>query len=165
MADLITKRTPYDWVLEFLSWIGVFFALMPLRRYNEIPDKALVPVHFDFRGVIDAWGNKEYILCYSFLAIFFFILMFLLEKNYKILNYPIKVTDNNKFRLYKLGVKLVRHLKLIVVCLFSYLANMSFYVSMGSRYNGKLPILFMISILLITLAFFFVKMIKLKRLL
>ena len=66
MTDLITKRTTYDWVLEFLSWIGIFFALIPLGRYNEIPDKAIVPVHFDFRGAIDAWGNKEYILCYSF---------------------------------------------------------------------------------------------------
>ena len=165
MTDLITKRTTYDWVLEFLSWIGIFFALIPLGRYNEIPDKAIVPVHFDFRGAIDAWGNKEYILCYSFLAIFFFVLMFFLERNYKILNYPIKVTENNKFCLYKLGVRLVRHLKLIVVCLFSYLANMSFYVSIGSRYNGQLPILIIISILLITLAFFLVKMIKLKRLL
>lgn len=165
MTDLITKRTTYDWVLEFLSWIGICFALMPLVRYNEIPDKALVPVHFDFRGVIDAWGNKEYILCYSFLAIFFFVLMFFLERNYKILNYPIKITENNKFCLYKLGVKLVRHLKLIVVCLFSYLANMSFYVSMGSRYNGQLPILFMVFALLIILVFFCIKMIKLKRLL
>lgn len=25
MTDLITKRTTYDWVLEFLSWIGIFF--------------------------------------------------------------------------------------------------------------------------------------------
>ena len=32
MTDLITKRTTYDWVLEFLSWIGIFFALIPLGR-------------------------------------------------------------------------------------------------------------------------------------
>lgn len=163
MTDLITKRTSYDWVLEILSWIGIICALIPIYQYMNLRDDFLAPVHFDFKGEADSWGDKEHILYNSFLSIFFFILMSCLEKNYKILNYPIKVTENNRLQLYRLGVELVRHIKLVIICLFSYLANSPFYVVEGDKNKGQLPLLFLICILLVVLVYFAVRMIGLKK--
>ncbi|MCD8310318.1 MAG: DUF1648 domain-containing protein [Prevotellaceae bacterium] len=162
MTDLIIKRKPYDWVLEALSWLGVLYALVPVCLYGRIPSDAPVPVHFNYRGIADAWSGKEYILCYAFLALFCYLYLFILEKTYKWWMYPVEAGENNESRSCRMSVELMRHIRLILICFFAYLANMPLYLSAESNFTGQIPLACLAAALLLVLLVYVVKMIVFK---
>ena len=163
MNNPIMKRTSYDWLMEIISWIGILYATIPICNYAKLTNDALVPVHFNMKGIPDSWGDEKHILYYSIISISFFILLSVLERNYKALNYPIKITENNKIPLYRLGVKLVRHLKLVITWLFAYLANLSFQIANGGKNDGQTSIIVFICSLFAILTIFAIRMFKLKN--
>lgn len=157
----ITKRTTYYWIIEAFSLLGLIYALVPLLIYGKLPENSSVPVHFNIIGHPDRWGDSHYIIIYSLLSIFFYLLMTFLERNYKILNYPIKITPSNSNAIYRLGVNLARHLKLFVTLLFACLANISLYIAMGkANVCCQYIMIPLMGGLIISLIFFAIKMIR-----
>lgn len=164
VMDQITKRTIYYWIIEVFSLLGLIYALAPLFVYKKLPEHSMVPIHFNIVGHPDSWGGSYHIIIYSLLSVFFYLLMSFLERNYKILNYPIKITSNNSEAVYRLGVRLVRHLKLFVTLLFAYFANLSFGIAMGeANVNSQYVIVLLIGGLVGSLLILNLKMIRLKR--
>ncbi len=162
MTDLIIKRKPYDWVLESLSWLGILYALVPVCMYGMIPAGAPVPVHFNYRGIADAFSGKEYILCYAFLALFCYLYLFILEKTYKHWIYPVKEGNNRETRACRMSVELMRHIRLILICFFAYLANLPLYFSMNGNFTGQIPLACLAAAMLLVLLVYAVKMIVFK---
>lgn len=157
------KRTTYYWTIEIISLFGLVCAVAPLFLYERLPKNALVPVHFDISGNPDSWGDEHYITAYSLMSVFFYILIYVLELNYKVLNYPVKITPNNSSEIYRLGVNFVRHIKLFTVLIFSYLTNISFLIAIGKLNTiNQFVIVLLTGGLLISTVVFVVKMCKVK---
>jgi len=116
--QIILKRTWYDWVLEILSVLSLLYGLMPF---------------FILYGKGESGS-----LSTSFLMITFYLLSYFLEYNYQMLNYPVKVTDQNKVSLYRIAVRLLRELRFLATLFFAININ-----EIGQKYtiiNGVLII-------------------------
>lgn len=121
---IVLKRTWYDWILEILSWGSLLYGLLPLWLYSKIPETAKIPISWMMNGEVRKWGDKKTILIIVFLTIGIFLLLLFLERNYKSLNYPVKITEQNRIPLFREGVRLARELRFLGTFFGAFLANM-----------------------------------------
>ena len=104
---IVLKRTKYDWMLEILSWGSLLYGLLPLWFYSQMPET-----------------TKKIILTIVFLTIVIFLLLLFLERNYKSMNYPVKITEQNHIPMFREGVRLARELRFLGTLFGAFLANM-----------------------------------------
>lgn len=92
-------KTKFEKSLEMItfSFVGLMLFLS-IYVWGDLPDK--IPTHFNFFGKPDRWGGKESILIMPIVGFFVVKLTFLLSKAPHMLNYPVKVTEENAPRLY-----------------------------------------------------------------
>ncbi len=91
------------------------------NAYSSLPDT--IPTHFGIDGKADAWGNKATLFILPSVSIFVYLLLTgisFLPSN--MMNYPVKITDENKERQHQIALKLLRILKLVIVALFFYIS-------------------------------------------
>ena len=74
-------------------------------------------------GEVRKWGDKKTILIIVFLTIGIFLLLLFLERNYKSLNYPVKITEQNRIPIYREGVRLAREIRFLGTLFGAFLAN------------------------------------------
>lgn len=161
--DAIRKYGFYSYLLELISASGLIYAFVPLFLLDKIPPGALVPIHFNLKGNPDKWADGSQIVIYPLLAIVFYILLFVIECNYKRMNYPVKITPTNQERLYKTGVMLIRHLKPVLLLIFGYSGNVAFRMATGTLEQDAFTItLWLFCGLLLILFIFFMKMVSLR---
>ncbi len=129
---IYAKRSKYDWLLEVLAVVGLLWSFWPLLRYGSLDEGTRIPVHFNAAGEVDGWGDKGALLLLPVIAILVYAGMTALEKApKKSFNYPVKVTQANADTLHKLGVGLIRSMKVFMVFLFAYLNNTAFFIAEG----------------------------------
>ena len=104
---IVLKRTWYDWMLEILSWGSLLYGLLPLWFYSQMPET-----------------TKKIILTIVFLTIVIFLLLLFLERYYKSMNYPVKITEQNHIPMFREGVRLARELRFLGTLFGAFLANM-----------------------------------------
>ena len=159
-----THKKIYDRILEILCWIGLAGVFYPLLHWNDLGDQAVFPIHFNLHGEADGWGGRTFLLILPALSVILYIGLSVAEKQYRKFNYPIRLTDNNKNRLYRLGVRMMRHLKPELILIFAYLNNASYHSvcfqsnSMNAFVLGAITVL-----ILATLLFFLVSMAACKN--
>ena len=161
--DTPLKRTCYDWVLEISAFLGLLGVFSPLCFYGRLSDKDLIPIHYNASGQIDGWGDRSDLLLLAFFTLLLYLGLFFGERFYKKFNYPVKIADHNAGLLYRLAVRLLRHLKLLLVAFFAYLNISSLMVGLGegSGANGTVMILYLVCLFAL-LIFYYVKMFSLK---
>lgn len=86
--------------------------------YPFLPE--LVPTHYNVQGIVDGWGAKSTIWWVVAFQVVQVLLLGLLSRYPQYYNYPIQVTDENRERLYRLGVNLVSYLALSMSILMAY---------------------------------------------
>lgn len=145
---IVLKRTWYDWILEILSWGSLLYGLLPLWLYSKIPETAKIPISWMMNGEVRKWGDKKTILIIVFLTICFFLLLLFLERNYKSLNYPVKITEQNRIPLFREGVRLARELRFLGTFFGAFLANMICYTALENPIPNSHYILILIVIAL-----------------
>lgn len=145
---IVLKRTWYDWILEILSWGSLLYGLLPLWLYSKIPETAKIPISWMMNGEVRKWGDKKTILIIVFLTIGIFLLLLFLERNYKSLNYPVKITEQNRIPLFREGVRLARELRFLGTFFGAFLANMICYTALENPIPNSLYILILIVIAL-----------------
>lgn len=129
-----------NFIIDVVTWgilttnLCYFFLL-----YTELPDSIIV--HYDILGNPNNIGNKQNILIIQLINVGICIVLSILAKKPSLYNYPVPVTDENRNHLYLQGIKLVKHLRLLFVIIFS---GISFYILQ----NKPIDIWFMIFILL-----------------
>ena len=129
---IYAKRSPYGWLLEVLAIVGLLWAFWPLLHYGSLGGGGRVPVHFNAAGEVDGWGGKEALLLLPVIAIIVYAGMTALEMlPKKMFNYPVKVTPANADTLHKLGVGVIRSMKVFLVFLFAYINNTAFFIAEG----------------------------------
>lgn len=104
-------------VLCLVVLVGL--ALFLLVNWEQFPE--IVPMHHDFAGKVDRWGDKTEMLILPGIAWGMFLLMSWSERFPKIWNTGVKVTEENKVQVYRTLKHMIITMKFILVLVFSYL--------------------------------------------
>lgn len=112
--------TTIDYFLEVIGGIGVIcMIVLPIYFFNDLP--AQIPKHFNALGQPDSYGNRGIIWLLPAIGLVLYAGLTILSRFPHLLNYPVKITSNNAERLYTLGTRTIRLLKVIVVVAFAFL--------------------------------------------
>lgn len=88
-----------------------------LLNWGTLPD--VIPTHFGADGSIDAWGGKAQVLFLPIAMLLMLILFEWVERHPKVWNTGVRVTDENRVRVYGCLRALVVSLKLVIVITFA----------------------------------------------
>lgn len=73
----ILHRTVYDWLLEAIAFLGMAGTVIPACYMGKSANP--IPVHFNFRGEPDAWGDASELEHLAIISIIFYILLTAIE--------------------------------------------------------------------------------------
>jgi len=99
-----------------LAGVTVFLA----AAWGSIP--ARVPMHYNFAGEIDRWGSKYEMLFLPVTAWAMYLLITVLERFPGIWNTGVRITEENRERVYRILKNMIITVKLIVVAEFAFLS-------------------------------------------
>lgn len=160
------EKKPYDQTIEVLSLLCLASSFIPLFFYTELGPGTRIPVHFNQAGEADGWGGRAFLWQLPVLATVFYIGLSWLEKYYKRFRYPFRVDPSapGTQTVYRSGVRMMRHLKLFLLLIFSFLANSSLFIATGKADKLNLHILALLFVaLFLSIAVYFVKMLGYKE--
>lgn len=108
---------PLDRLLDSLalSAVLVLWAYV-IMSYRELP--AVIPTHFNFKNEADGYGSRLTLFAFPVLATVLFILFNAIIRFPHNLNYPVKITNENAERHYKLVTRLFRVLSITIPLAF-----------------------------------------------
>lgn len=116
MKDKITF-TKFQKRTELLSVIALCFLLIYLvSNWSSIP--ARIPSHYDMNGVITAWSSKSSLLLLPVISLAIYALLTVVLFFPKTWNIPVKITDENRARVYAVTRSMLCVLKLLTMLLF-----------------------------------------------
>ena len=126
------KNNKIDWLMEIiclLLLLGVTVYL--IFNWGSIPNK--IPVHYDWEGNIDRWGNKAEVMILPIMLWFLYLFITGLQQVPLAWNTGVKITEKNEKGVYRALKYLIETLKLIVVADLSYI---TIYSLMGKSLSG-----------------------------
>jgi Protein of unknown function (DUF1648). len=107
-----------DVVLEIFSAAVIVGSIALLAiRWHTLPSS--LPTHFDFAGKPDGWGGRGSLLFLPAMTLALYALLTILARFPWTYSYPIEVDEKNAERLYAIGTRLMRALKLAVSLIFA----------------------------------------------
>jgi uncharacterized membrane protein len=141
------SRTTLDWLIEFfaLSFLIILIGL-PLFFSSELPER--IPVHFNFAGEPDGYGTRVTLWILPVTGTLMYMGMTILESFPHIYNYLVDITPENVVKQYRLGTRLIRILKTIILIIFSFISYQTIKTALGSTAGlGKafLPVFLLIT--------------------
>ena len=114
------KRKKFDIILNILCWIILVSTMLFLIiTWSKIPDT--IPMHYDSAGNIDRFGSKLEILVLPIIILIVYTFITIIEKFPEAWNTGIKVTEENKERVYSTLLHLISTIKFIMVGMVAYL--------------------------------------------
>lgn len=128
--------------------------------WRKAPD--IVPIHFNFKGEIDAYGSKNSLFILLTMAIIIYIGLAILSKYPQVCNYCIEITPRNKEKQYSMASTFLRIINVEMLFIF-FCIQMSTAISMNNGKSlsiGFLPIA--LFILFGSIGFYIYKSIKFK---
>lgn len=102
---------------EILPFILLFLGLiLNAFVYSKLPEK--IPIHFNFYGELDAYGNKNSVWLLSAIGFVLAYISYRLLQHPHIFNYAVKITEENAERHYRSAVKMMVAINIIIALLF-----------------------------------------------
>ncbi len=148
MPDKQTKNI-FNSLVEILTVAGLLLhALIIFGTWNLLPES--IPVHFNFAGNADGWGDRSDILLLFSLSVLLYAGLSWLGRYPQKFNYPWKITENNAERQYHLAKSFMKVIKCQTVWLFAIISLQIIGVSLGQM--DSLGYLFLPIIITITSA-------------
>ena len=103
----------------FLAWIAWLIGIYP-----ELPDR--IPIHFNAAGEADGWGKRGMIWTLPLIALFTVGLVLSVPYfNQKYVNYPVKITEENQVKQYRLMVLFLNGMAVILFGIMCYISFVS----------------------------------------
>ena len=102
-------------IIGVLALLGS--TLFVIIMWSQIPDQ--IPTHYNFAGEADGYGGKGSLIFMMVLAWFMFILITILMRFPNTWNMPVKVTAENKSRLYSITRAMLEVVKMLTSLLFA----------------------------------------------
>jgi uncharacterized membrane protein len=160
--ELTLPLTPTDKILEITGWICLALLwIITLVCYANLPE--IIPTHFNLAGKADDHGHKMVIFFLPVIGTLMFVGMTVLNRYPHRFNYPAAITADNAASQYQNGTMMIRVLKLGIAIVFSMLVFM--ICGAATRPSGNLQYWFlpvMLAVILIPLAYFTIRAVKLK---
>jgi hypothetical protein len=112
--------TLFDLIVEIAGFVAVLAMwILLLTTYSTLPD--LIPIHFNGIGEVNHFGEKNSIFMLPVIATVLYAVITILSRFPHILNYPVKITENNASFQYRNMLRMIRIVKLMIVLIFGYL--------------------------------------------
>jgi uncharacterized membrane protein len=113
------KKTPLDWCIETVALLVVVAHwLVVLLCYFKLPET--IPIHYNGAGEIDGWGSKAILWLLPVISSIMYIGITFVQKIPHLFNYAnIEITEKNAEKLYRIAVRMVSILKILVILLFA----------------------------------------------
>lgn len=161
--DLNIQLTWKDKSIMIISTIPIIFILVYLKMvWSNIPE--IIPTHFGFSGVPDAFGSKNGLFIIVIIAVSLNILLSVLSKVPKYYNYPVSITEKNAEPLYKIGRQSMLLIDLEISFFLSALAWQNVQAAMGKMMGINSVFLFVfLVVIFLTVIVEIVKMNKCKE--
>jgi len=119
-----------DKAIILIATIPIIIVLSYLKMiWSEIPE--IIPTHFGFSGVPDAYGNKTSLFILIIIAVSLHLLLAVLSKFPEYYNYPVQITEKNAEPLYKIGRQSLLLIDLEISFFLSALTWQNVQASMG----------------------------------
>lgn len=114
------KFTRFQKWMELLSAAVLFFLFSFLvSNWSGLPDR--IPSHFDASGLIDGWGSKNSLLLFPVVSLMMYALLTVVLFFPKTWNVPVKLTDENRQRVYIVTRSLLCVLKAVLLLNFTFI--------------------------------------------
>lgn len=113
------KPSQADQLLYRAGWMVVAFnVFLVLGVYFDLPDT--IPTHFNFQGQVDGYGHKSALWAIPMLSAGLYLAMGLIATKLKpwLMNYPVKVTEENAPKLYPLAFRMLAVMNFCFVMAF-----------------------------------------------
>lgn len=152
----------FEKVLQILCAVIAAAALvMLIISWNRLP--VSVPMHFSFSGIPDSYRAKSNIIFFPFFIIGLDILLTFLEQFPHIYNYPVDITEKTASAIYQTGREMITCIKTETTAVFAFLLTSVIQTAKGvwNRIPGYILVI-VIALLLLTLAFYILKMLRLE---
>jgi uncharacterized membrane protein len=117
-------------LLELASIAGiVFLGYLLAVNWPQLPER--LPSHFGLDGRPDAYSGKSSLLLLPGIAVSVYILLTVVGRYPHRFNYAWKITPENAYRQYQLGVTMLAAVKAEVIWIFDYITLRVIRVSLG----------------------------------
>jgi uncharacterized membrane protein len=139
-----------DRLTEMTGWAAlILMIILPLVYMKELPDQ--VPRHFNLSGEPDAFAGKEIIWLSPLLGMILWAGLTLVNRFPHFFSYPVRITEENAGRLYRLATRTLRILKTLLITLFLYLTISIIWIGLGraTTLNGAGILCFILLIFLL----------------
>ncbi|HMM05582.1 MAG TPA: DUF1648 domain-containing protein [Clostridiales bacterium] len=151
------KRSTYDVAVNLICLVLLLGTVVYfVANWGEFPDR--VPGHYNAMGEVDRWGNKGELLITLIIAWIMYLGMTAIERFPQVWNTGVRVTEENKKRVYRILKNMIVTLKLTVVAIFVFLA-------VNSASASQLPLWFLPAFLILifgSIIFFGIKLSRAK---
>jgi uncharacterized membrane protein len=115
--DFKIEKSYFDKQLEIIALVGlVILWALPAYYFGKLPDS--IPIHFNASGQADAFAAKAFIWLLPLAGLMLHVVMTLATKDTKNINYPGKITEENRERVYTNMIRMTRVLKVTVTATF-----------------------------------------------
>lgn len=152
------KKTVWNRITEALSLILMIGTIVYLiLMWKSIPDT--IPAHYNAAGEVNRWGDKSELIFLPTIGGMLYFLITLIQQYPAAWNTGVKVTEQNRERVYQILGNLIGTTKLMMLAVFSGLTVLS---SLGR----SLPIWYLgvfLVLLFGSIAFFLVQLSKEKQ--
>ena len=141
-------------IVSLSCLVGVTLYL--ILAWNTIPAK--IPAHYDAAGEVNRWGSKSELIMLPIISWLLYGMITLIERFPQIWNTGIRVTEENRAKVYRLLKNLIACVKMITLSIFSCLTVLS-------SLARNLPMWFLVAFLALlfgTIAYFIVKLTRIR---
>lgn len=119
---------------------GLLFFLwrFTIKHYAALPQT--IPVHFDFDGKADRFGNRKYsFLLPALLTVFYFIFTWV-SRDAGAANFPLEITEENKYAQFLIMEIFIRWLFVLIALIFLNSQDYMFRYSFDETVKPKVPL-------------------------
>ena len=122
--SLYGKKTTFSKITNLISLLSVVgIVLYVIITWKSIPD--MIPGHYNIAGEIDKYSSKNSIWILIVVQILLFTMMSVLERFPNIWNTGVKITEENRERVYTNLRNMQTYLKMMIMIYFSYMTFQS----------------------------------------
>lgn len=129
------ERTGIDTLFDALAIAGWMSGLcVVLASWPDLPER--LPMHFDLAGDPNRWGPRGELFVLPTIGLVLLVGMNILSRVPHVYNYLVVITEENAPRQYRLAVRLIQSLNILLQSLFAVIAWIVIRASQGLSHPG-----------------------------
>jgi len=114
--------SPADWSIELVSILLIAWIFGEvIYRYPALP--SVIPSHFNLKGEIDNYGNKNFLWFLPALSVVLYVVLTFINRIPHTFNYLVTITAQNAPKQYLLATRMIRIMKLLIIAMLLYISH------------------------------------------